>query len=235
MKITARCLVAAIATILGISAHASNPLFGNSPDGGFGFSIVDYNGMAMSGGAVEFTPQGSLDLGSITLWLSGYTGQSGQSIDASIWSSSRNAPGVPLINFQSPTADDGSSAAFTFSSPSVNPYDVPSGSTVLSGNTAYWLVVTAQGRPGNYIDAASWVGGSVPTGVAVYDGADTYNVSGGIFSASSDTPAFSINDNSNSSPIFLESVPEPGTMSLMAVAALVGVGRKLHAHRKSHG
>jgi hypothetical protein len=228
----AQWVPAALFLATGVAAKADVSVFGNSPNGGNGFGIAVYNQLSLSGGAVEFTPSQNIDLSSVTLWLSGYTGQYGQSIYANIWqNSSANAPYTPYLSLGSSSHNDGSLAAFTFSSLLANPYTDPTGSTVLSANSSYWLVVTASGQPGNYMAGADWVGGNAPTGPATYDGADNYNVYGGSFSSSSSLPAFSLN--SESSPTFLQEVPEPGTTALMSIPAIMGIGRKLYRSRKS--
>jgi len=227
----AQLVLAALVVAASLAAKADTSVFGNSPNGGNGFGISVYNQLSLSGGAVEFTPTQDINLSSVTLWLSGYTGQFGQSIYANIWlNSGANSPYTPYISLGTSAHNDGSQAAFTFSSLSENLYSNPSGSTMLSANNSYWLVVTASGQPGNYMAGASWVGGSTPTGLAIYDGADNYNVYGGSFSPSSSLPAFSIN--SASSPVFIQEVPEPGTMALMAVPAMLGIGGRLCRFRK---
>jgi hypothetical protein len=62
------------------------------------------------------------------------------------------------------------------------------------------------------------------------DGADNYNVSGGSYTASATLPAFSINGPSS---LFIQEVPEPGTVALMIIPAVLGIGRKLYAGRKA--
>lgn len=218
---------AAIATVL--TARADSPVFGNSPDGDNGFALSVYNGMSLSGGAVEFTPTADISLSSVTLWLSGYTGQYGQSIYANIWSSSSaQQPYAPYLSLGTTAHNNGSLAAFTFSSLSANPYNDPSGTTVLDANTAYWLVVTAGGSAGDYMAGANWVGGNTPGGSAIFNGADSYNVYGASFSPGATLPAFTLND---SSFVFQE-VPEPGSFSLIAIPALLLIGRAVVNGRK---
>ena len=232
MKRIAQWISAALFVATCVAAKADVSVFGNSPNDGTGFGVSVYNQLSLSGGAVEFTPSQNINLSSVRLWLSGYTGQYGQSIYANIWlNSSANAPYTPYLSLGTSVHNNGSLAAFTFSSLSANPYSDPSGSTILSANSSYWLVVTASGQPGNFMAGANWVGGSAPIGIAAYDGADNYNVYGGSFSASTSLPAFSINE--ASSPIVILEVPEPNTVALMAIPAVLGIGRKLYRSRQS--
>ncbi len=213
----------------GLSTKADGSAFGNSPNNGDGFSLVAYNGLSMSGGAVEFTPTQNIDLSSVTVWLSGYTGLYGQSIYASIWDNGGSTPYAPIMSFSSPTHNDGSLAAFTFSNPAINLYNDPSHSTILSANTEYWLIVTAGGQNGT-ISGASWVSGGTPSGDAIFDAADTYNVYSGSFAASSTVPAFYIN-NPNSS--FINPVPEPSSFALFSIPLLFGMGRLFYNRWKA--
>ncbi len=183
----------------------------------------------MSGGAVEFTTAVNINLSSVTLWLSGYTGQYGQSIYASIWDNSGSSPYESLMSFNSPSHNDGSLSAFTFFNPSVNPYNDPSLSTILSANTTYWLVVTAGGQFGTY-SGANWVGGGTPTGSALFDVTASYNVFGGSFDASTALPAFSLND---SAPISITPAPEPSTFALLSIPLLFGMGRLFYNRWKA--
>ena len=223
--------MATLAAGLSLSVHADAPIFGNSPGDGTGFSLVAYNSLSMSGGAVGFTPQNNFDVSSVTLWLSGYTGQFGQKVDVSIWGSYNNAPSTPLFYFGSATPNNGSLAAFTFSDPTANPFDDPSGITAISANTEYWLVATAQGAPGDYIEGANWVGGSTPSGSLQFDGADNYDVYGGSFSPSSALPAFALNDSSVESAA--AAAPEPGVISLMSLPLLLWSLRALARARRA--
>jgi len=229
MKRIALLAVAATSIATVLTARADEPVFGNSPDGDSGLSIALYNGMSLSGGVVEFTPTENIQLSSVTLWLSGYNGMYGQSIYANIWtSSSASQPYAPYISLASAAHNNGSLAAFTFSSPSANPYSDPSGSTVLSADTAYWLVVTSGGSTGDYMTGANWVGGSAPGGIATLDSAEVYNVYNSTFSPGSTLPAFSLND----STFFIQEVPEPGSFSLLGIPALLLVAGALARGRK---
>lgn len=233
MKLRARFLGTLFLVIACLSTKAEGPVFGNAPGDGTGFSIVTYNGLSMSGGAVEFTPTENIDLSSVSIWLSGYTGGT---IEASIWSGNpagtadENPGTAPLfpwaqaITLDAPTYDNGSLDELTFS-------DSLKDSTLSAGKD-YWLVITSEGPSGNYIDGASWVAGGTPTGDAIFDGADSYNVYGGSFDTSSVLPAFSINSDDSGS--FLAPVPEPSSMTLMSIPLLLGLGRLLYIRRKSH-
>ena len=224
MKITAS-FVTGLVLISCLAAEADSPEFGNSPNGnGTAFGLDTYGQLSLSGGAVGFTPDGNIDLSSVSLWLTGYTGQSGQTIHVSIWDNSPgstdNHPWAPVLSLGSASPNNGSLAEFTFSSPSANPYNDPSGSTVLSANTEYWLVVTAGAGPGNCTTDAGWVNGTTPTGNAIFDASETYNVNGGSFDPSSAMPAFSINSDS---PFSINEVPEPGSTSIINFAMLLGM------------
>ena len=183
----------------------------------------------MSGGAVEFTPTANINLSSVTLWLSGYTGQFGQSIYASIWDNGGSSPYAPLMSFNSPSHNDGSLSAFTFFNPSVNPYNNPSLSTVLSANTAYWLVVTAGDTMRYTYSGGGWVGGGTPTGNALFDVTAFYNVFGGWFDASTTLPAFYLHDSTPS----IAPVPEPSSLALLSIPLLFGMGRLFYTRWKA--
>ena len=205
-----------------LTAKADKPVFGNTTNGnGNSFAIDVYNQQSTYGGAVEFTPQENIDLDSITLWLSNYSGKYGERVHASIWTDNDNTPLVDLIDFRPASPNDGSMASFTFYNPSANPNSDPSGSTTLSENIAYWLVVTEGGPPGNYATGAYWVAGGTPSGAAIYDGSDNYYVYNGQFEACSALPAFSINV-----------VPEPGFAGFATLSLLAGIGRRFYMNRK---
>lgn len=234
MKGNAEFLFVSFLVILCSSAKADVPVFENSPDDETGFSITVLGQLSSSGGAVEFTPQEDIYVDSITLWLSDYTGQHGQTIIAGLYYNSDDSafnPGTAtdypwdqILSFSSPAPNDGSLDPFTFSNPTGTPIYNPTGSTLLSAGTPYWLVVTAEVKPdGNHMPvAANWVGGGTPTGEASYDGSDTYNVSGSSFDSSSVVPAFTIN-----------SVPEPGFAALMSIPLVFRLGRAFYKRRMS--
>jgi hypothetical protein len=222
VKITAS-FVTGLVLISCLAAKADSPEFGNSPNGnGTAFDLSTYGQLSLSGGAVGFTPDANIELSSVSLWLTGYTGQSGQTIDVSIWdnSTSNSHPWAPVISLSAALPNNGSLAEFTFSSPSANSYNDPSGSMVLSANTEYWLVVTAGAQPGNCTTDASWVNGIPPTGNAIFDASETYNVNGGSFDPNGAMPAFSINSDA---PFSIDPVPEPGSASIMSLAMLFGM------------
>jgi hypothetical protein len=203
-----------------MAAKADVPVFGNSTNStSSGFGIVCLGQEGISGAAVEFTPLENMTVSSVTLWLAGYSGQFGQSIDASIWSDD-NEPYAPLINFSSPGPNDGSSAAFVFSNAS--PANPTVTSTVLTANVLYWLVVSSTAPSGRNESTTVWLQGGNPTGNAVYNGSDVYNIYDGTFSASSTTPTFTIN-----------AVPEPGFGTLMSLPLLFVIARNLYKKRKS--
>lgn len=214
------------------STKADETVFGNSPDGGTGFSVSNDGQLSWTGGAVEFTPSEGVNVDSITLWLSDYTGWHGQTINVGIYYNSDNAalnpgtatnyPSQQILGFSSAAPNDGSLSSFTFSNPTGIPISNPTGSTLLAEGTPYWLVVTADGKPGNYTLAATWVGGGITTGEAVYDGSDEYDVYDGSFNSSDALPAFTIN-----------AVPEPGFAALMSIPLLLGITRTFYRNRKS--
>jgi hypothetical protein len=210
---------------------ADVPVFGNSPNGTSGFNIIIYNTSMDIGAAVEFTPTENINVSSITLWLSGYTGTGGQTMDVGIYSNSSfqigtatNTPYTDLLNFTSPGANDGSLAAFTFTNPTGTPGGNPSGSTLLSANTHYWLAIDSQEIQGSgYYGDAVWVTGGTPTGDATYNGSVVYNhLPSTSINTSSITPAFTIN-----------AVPEPGFASLMGLPLVFFVGRSVYKRWKS--
>jgi hypothetical protein len=224
-------LIAGLSLIACLAARADEPAFGNSVNGSASaFSLSTYGQLSLSGGAVSFTPEANIDLTSVSLWLSGYTGQYGQSIDVSLWDSNPantgfantgNAgsfPWSPVITLQSAAANNGSLGEFTFDA---------SSSMVLSANTEYWLVVTAGGHAGNNMTGASWIEGGTLAGNATYDGAESYNVYGGAFDTSSALPSFSINTDTDSLTA-VTAAPEPSSMALMIIPFLLLVGRMFY-------
>lgn len=233
MKGNIQFLAIPLLLFLSSSAKADVPVFGNSPDGGPGFSISTLGQLSSSGGAVEFTPSEDIYVDSVTLWLSDYTGQHNQTIFAGIYNNNDNPvfnlgtandyPWQQILSFSPAAPNDGSLASFNFSNPTGTPIYNPTGSTLLSANTPYWLVVTAEGQPGNNMPVvANWVGGGTPTGEASYDGSDYYNVYGGSYDSSSALPAFTI-----------DIVPEPDFTALMGIPLLIGIAWRFYRNRNS--
>lgn len=220
-------IVTLLLSLACLAAKADVPVFGNNPvDSGTALGITVYNGLSLTDGTIEFTPSANIALSSVSLWLSGYTGDYGQSINASIWSSSPcgNLPWTPIANLSTPSANNGSLSEFTFSTAS---------SLTLSAGTSYWLMVTASGEPGDYIEGASWVDGTTPTGAATFNGADNYSFNRGSFNPTSVLPAFDLNTDSPI-PTNINPVPEPGVGELMVLPLLLGAIRSLYrrfAHR----
>jgi hypothetical protein len=213
-----------------LSTRADAPVFGNAPNGQDGFGIVLYNQQCLSAGAVEFTPEENIDLSSITLWLSDYTGQNGQTINVGIYANdddphnnpgnALNFPDAPYLYFSTPAPNDGSLAAFNFCHPTGSPINNPSDSTVLLANTPYWLLVTAGGQPGDYLCTSGWTGGGALMGDATYNQSDDYNNGG--YDDSTLMPAFTLN-----------AVPEPGFATLMTIPLMFGMARGFYQRRKA--
>jgi hypothetical protein len=179
-------LVGLVLLVAASTAKADVPVFGNSPNGEDGFGLVYGSPNPIFGGAVEFTPAENIEISSVSLWLIGYTGQSGQYISASIWSAGSGFPFAPYLYLNAPSPNNGSLAQFTFSNPDL-------GSTVLWANTAYWLVVQPGGQLGGN-NQAGWVGGGNPGGDALFGRSDLYDIAPGeSFEPSTVMPAFTIN------------------------------------------
>jgi hypothetical protein len=212
-----------------LSAKSEVPVFGNCSGGnGNAFTIAASSSGQTFGGAVGFTPTADMSLSSVTLWLNGYTGQNGQTYSAEICDnldpfSQGNQPGQVIATLNTPTANNGSTKAFKFTD--------ASGSVTLDAGEEYWLAIFAVvPSPEAGFVSSEWVQGQTPTGCAVYDGAEGF--SGSSFYASSATPAFSINS-LDSSAISIVPVPEPSSLTLMIIPAMLGAGRKFHTWRKS--
>lgn len=214
--------------------------FGNGPVGGDGFHWSVYNGSTISGGAVSFTPTQDINVSSVTLWLTGFSGAYGTKVNAGIYlnqndpagflngGSARSYPGAAYLTFTTPEHNDGSLAAFTYLNPVANPFNNPSGSMVLSANITYWLLVTPSGPMAGqpYFFGGDWVGGGTPAGDAVYNGAVSADWYNGKYDSSTVMPAFAINSvfspNTQISP-----VPEPKTVALLGMFAVCLLLRKV--------
>jgi hypothetical protein len=212
-----------------LTAKSEVPVFGNCSGGtGSAYSIGASSSGETFGAAVGFTPDANMSLSSVTLWLNGFTGQNGQTYSAEICEnvdpfSQGNQPGEVIATLNTPAANNGSTKAFKFTD--------ASGSLTLDAGQEYWLAIFGVvPSPQAGFVSSEWVQGADPIGSAVYDGAEGY--SGGMFYTSSATPAFSLNS-SDPSAISIAPVPEPSSVTLMIIPALLGAGRKFYTWRKS--
>jgi len=219
----------AIFAVSCLSAKSEVPVFGNSPsDGMSAFSIAASSSGETFGGAVGFTPDANMSLSSVTLWLNGYTGNNNQSMYAEICEhvdpfEQGNQPGEVIATLSTPAANNGSTAAFRFTD--------ASGALTLDSGQEYWLAIFAVvPSPAAGFVSSEWVQGGEPMGSAVYDGAEGF--SAGSFYDSSATPAFSINS-SDSAAVSIAPVPEPSSVALMIIPAVLVAGRKFFKARKS--
>jgi hypothetical protein len=213
--------IAGLLLISALSVKANLPVFGNSPGNGPAFSLSFASGNTW-GGAVLFTPTANISLSSVTLWLSGYDGQNGITPSVGIYNSYQLPNnlfemGSEVVSLSTPAANSGVTGAFTFSD---------SSATILKARQNYWLFAYGlwNSSAPNFAGAASYwqAGGGTPTGSAIFDQADYFN-NGGL-SPAPYIPAFSIN---NSSPGTINPVPEPGTMALLTIPVLLGLGRMM--------
>ncbi len=219
--------IAGLLCIVALSAKADSPVFGNSLGNGSAFSLSFASGNTW-GGAVLFTPTHNISLSSVTLWLSGYNGQNGITPSVGIYNSYQLPNnlfelGSEVVSLSAPVANNGLTGAFTFSD---------SSTTVLKASQNYWLFAYGlwDSSAPNFAGAADyWQAGSgTPTGSAIFDQTDYFN-NGGLSQAYV-IPAFSIND---PSPATINPVPEPGTMALLTIPVLFGIGRMLYHREKS--
>jgi hypothetical protein len=197
----------AVISLSATVAVKGGPILENEPIGGDAFSIA-YEAGNTWGAAVSFTPQQNVDVFSVTLWLTGYTGQNGQSMFAGIWDDANDLesffptqPGWEIASLSTPASNDGSLDSFTFYASSEMP--------ILASNTKYWLVIYGTGDLSG--SSLTWVDGTSPTGGATYDGSESLAV-GSFSSPSLTTPAFTINSSPEVNP-----VPEPSTVALAAL------------------
>jgi sugar lactone lactonase YvrE len=177
-----------VATLTILPPPQPAPVFGNSPDWGNSFEVSWASGIS-SGGAVGFTPLQNITLSGVTVWLSYYTGQYGQTNIVAIYnnalssSAPANRPGAQITALRGPLPNDGTLAPFTFA--------YSSGQNVLRTNQEYWLLIEGNGTNPNIEVTSYWDGGGAPAGDVAYDG--SVSLAGGSFEPSSVMPAFTIN------------------------------------------
>ncbi|HTR42250.1 MAG TPA: choice-of-anchor R domain-containing protein [Pseudomonadales bacterium] len=213
-------LLAGLLFLSALSMKADSPVFGNSLGGGGSFSLSFASGNTW-GGAVLFTPTTDISLSSVTLWLSGYSGQNGITPSVSIYNSYQFGNnlfgmGSQVVSLNAPAPNSGITDAFTFSG---------SSPATLQANQDYWLFAYGSwdGSAPTFGGASSyWQAGTAPTGNAIFDQSAFFN-NGGL-SPSTFVPAFSINGPSLAAPV----VPEPSTMALLTIPFLFGIGRILY-------
>ena len=194
--------------------EAQGIILGNSPNGGAGF-ILASDSYVPFGGAIEFTPSQNFSLGSVTVWLIGYTGLDvyGQSNslyaqifgDVIAYPDGPHTPGALITFLNIPPTNDGSLTPITLSSPSI----------ILQANIPYWLLLYAGGAQASM----EWVGGNNPVGDATYNCSEYFSDYG--FYPSSATPAFTIN-----------AVPEPGQTAMITLSFFCAGVYALRLRRK---
>ena len=217
MKGIGQFLPGLIVLLLCFHAKADQRVFGNSPGSGNCFSLAFESGNTF-GGAILFTPAENITLSSVTMWLSNYNGQNGIIPSVSIYTSQQQGPGnyvlgQELAALDTPAPNDGSTAAFDFNN--------SPGTTILDANMAYWLFAYGMWNGTGNGGICYWATGTSPTGEASYMQADTY-INGSFSGQSSLAPAFVIN-----------TVPEPGTATLLGIPMLLAFGRKLYRNRQA--
>jgi hypothetical protein len=195
----------------------ATPIYGYLPSGSGGYAIGTEAGNTF-GVAVEFTPQENVTFSSVTLWISGYTGLDGSSLQLSLMGdgSSIGFPPGPAstIGTGTATANNGSDAAFAFSL-----------AGELQARTAYWLFlyleVPGGGSGANYGQFnCLWDQGGIPAGNVVIDGSEYF--ADGFLSSSfqTDAPAFGINSVPDEAPT--------AAMLIVSLGSLFLLRRDLH-------
>lgn len=207
-----------------LSAQADSPVFANSVGNGTAFNLAFESGNTW-GGAVLFTPSQNIELSSVTMWLSGYTAQCGVTPSVSIYDSYQlpnhiDELGSQVVTLNAPAANNGSSAAFTFTD---------SSDVTLDAGQDYWLFAYGSwnGTENFGGSSCSWDAGTTPIGAAVLDQSDSF-INGGL-TESALTPAFSINSDSPT----VNAVPEPNTLALLVIPVLLGIGRLFYNRQKA--
>ena len=196
------------------TAKADVPVFGNNPlgppaPGDSGLNVGYFNYDVLQQIAVFFTPTENLQVGSVTLWVTGYSGSVAQNLNLNVGICNTEVLGDTLTNvgtsiaqLTTPAPNDGSSASFTFAD--------SAGSVTLQENEEYCFLVAGDPVVPHGVSSAmvTLEEGDTPTGDAVYDGA-VYIQSQSSF-PDGDTPAFTIN-----------TVPEPSEYVLIGLGAIV--------------
>ncbi len=166
----------------------ANQVFGSLPSGNGGYGISTEGGNTF-GVAVQFTTQQAVDFSSVTLWVSGYTGLDGSSLqlsllqDTSSMGYSCSGPGN-IISTATTAANSGADAAFNFSL-----------SGQLQADTTYWLFLYLE-VPGGGIGSdygrfnCSWDRGGSSTGNITVNGSEDFADGFDSSSFDSDSPAF---------------------------------------------
>jgi hypothetical protein len=203
-----RTLLILAAVLLVPVMARSQSLFGNTPvTSATPFDIesgAPYN--ESEGFAVAFTPSVDFTISSITLCLSNYT----QSFAVQLWEQEPAPYYYDVIcQLGGPPPNDGSQDEFTYTTLTLFT-DVPTPVTLDAGQNYYLVAYSAEDQTST--EPIDWVGGTTPSGDAVFDG--TYSVYEGILgpnAVTSNSPAFSLNP-----------VPEPSAISLglLAIASL---------------
>lgn len=216
-----------------LAVVAQTSYFGNPPDGSsfplsrnadVGIQPDPLNSSLSDpyGALMAFTPLQTFTLTNVSLWLSGYTGANGMSIQLDIIADENDGPyyptgagatspvtpNVPLYvqaPFTSPAPNSGGLAEFTFT-----------GDTTLAANLVYYIYLIgndAGGATFNVNLAAS----PVPSSSEVlYDGTENYGYFNGNLS-------YQGLDTSYSAAFELNAVPEPGTTALMLLGGAAAV------------
>ena len=216
-------------SLLPAVSPAQSVIFGNSPIDETGFMVLAQSAANGTGGAVAFTPTQDMTVGSVTVWLTGYTGldlygRMTQSFYAGIYTDNSAYPGFPrfgtaanqpfqqVLSLSVPSPNDGSLAGFNFANTSPD--------TTLHADTTYWLFIYANtGGSLNINNPPHWVGGGALTGNAIYNGSDSFAFPVG-FTPSSAIPAFTIN-----------AAPEPGVNALIALSVVCFFGLRFQRRK----
>lgn len=202
--------VIGICVLLFAAVTRAEVLFGNKPDGSYGYGIYSsYPDPYISGAAVSFTPTVDFTLSSVTLSLSGYTQPFG--LELLEGPDPNNAVAIGLFN--GPPPNDGSPEDVTFEM--ISGAGSPGALTVNAGDTC-WLFAYGNSQSSGTIE---WVGGTPPAGAATFNGTALYfgdPVGGFLPGLSANSPAFKIN-----------SVPEPSSWGLALLGGALLWSRRL--------
>ena len=190
----------------------SDVIFGNSLDGSYGIGIYSSHPyMYVSGAAVSFEPIQSFTLSSVTLSLSNYTQPFALELLAGTDLNNLSEVGI----FNANTPNDGSLGEFTFNLEDTEGMPNP---LTLVPNITYWLFASGGVNSSGTIE---WMGASVPTGQAVYEGVATFE--------GDPTGSFQLDTNAHAPAFQINTVPEPRPLAII----IAGGALLLFLRRKS--